>query len=78
MRNPGSQMAGLSYGSSLAYPHRTRSKVVLDHDALSAVLELVHPGQFKVLPPSPDAVITKAWLMGIGDHNDFHHRVWVG
>jgi hypothetical protein len=29
------------------------------------ILDLVHPGQFNALPPSPRAIAHKAWLLGL-------------
>lgn len=68
-------LAGLSYGHSLAYPHFTRPARTpsYDQEALKVVLELVHPGQFHALPPSPAAIAGKGQLMGLGDFKTFFH-----
>lgn len=66
---------GLSYGAftgSLAYPMRGYRPPAYDHDALRCVLELVHPGQFSALPPSPRAIAAKGTLLGF-DFKDFYH-----
>ncbi len=64
---------GLSYGvytGSLAYPIRGYRPPSYDHAALRCILDLVHPGQFKVLPPSPAAIADKGMLMGF-EFKDF-------
>ena len=65
---------GLSYGAftgSLAYPMRPPRRPELDHDMLRTVLDMVHPGQFNTLPPSPGAIISKAELMGVATYKEF-------
>jgi len=61
-------IAGLSYGArtgSLAYPLPRYRAPRYDQTMLAIVLELVHPGQFRALPPSPREIAYKAELMGV-------------
>lgn len=70
---------GLSYGAytgSLAYPRqRPVPQSLYRADMLVAVLELVHPGQFKALPPSPSAIASKGELMGLAEYCEFFRPI---
>jgi hypothetical protein len=70
------QLSGLSYGHSIASPHRYRCKRVWDSRALACVLEFVHPGNLGELPPDPYVIACKACLMGLGKHDEFRKTVW--
>ena len=68
-------VSGYSYGAytgSLAYPVRGYKPPQYDQDALRCVLDLVHPGHFKCLPPSPAAIVDEGMLMGFA-FKDFYN-----
>lgn len=73
-------IAGLSYGArtggSLAYPINFRRSIwpQPDHDMLCIVLELVHPGNLGVLPPSPSMVAYKGEQIGVAKYSEFFRR----
>ena len=69
---------GLAYPhtGSLAYPRRTRSKLVHDNSMLAVVLELVHPGNLGALPPSPSLLAYKGEQMGIAKYSEFYKELW--
>jgi hypothetical protein len=72
-------LAGLSYAhtGSLAYPRRTRSVERVNQGVARAVLDLVHPGQFKTLPPSPRAIAVKGELMGVIAYSEMWETVYI-
>lgn len=49
---------------------------VWNQDLLECVLDLVHPGNFKVLPPSPDQIACKGEFMGIAKYGEFFRLKW--
>lgn len=70
---------GLAYGSytgSLAYPRRSRSRVVAKQELLSIVVEMVHPGNLGELPPSPSMLAWKGEQMGLAKYGEFFETVW--
>lgn len=72
-------ISGLSYGArtgSLAYPLRTRSRVVPDIEMLKVVVDLVHPGNLGPLPPSPSMLACKGEQIGVALYSEFFRRVW--
>lgn len=72
-------VSGYSYGArtgSLAYPLRTRSRVVARQDMLSVVIELVHPGNLGALPPSPSMLAYKGEQLGLAKYGEFFETVW--
>jgi hypothetical protein len=72
-------VSGYSYGAhtgSLAYPLRTRNKLVWRQELLSIVVELVHPGNLGALPPSPSMLAYKGEQIGIAKYAEFSQRVW--
>lgn len=70
------RLAGHSYGSSLAYPHRTHSVLRPNHELLGLVLDSVHPANLGPLPPSPERVALKGEQIGLGSRAEFFTRVW--
>ena len=71
-----SRLAGLSYGSSIAYPHRTHCKRAWRADLLALVIIFVHPGNFSALPPAPREIALKAEQIGLGDRDEFERTIW--
>lgn len=69
-------VSGYSYGSSIAYPHRTRCVRRHDNALLSIVVAEVHPANWRVLPPSPSAVAHKAEVMGLAKYQEFFYDFW--
>lgn len=72
-------ISGLSYGAatgSLAYPLRTRSVERVHQPTARAIVDLVHPGQFRVLPPSPHDLACKGEQMGVIKYGEMWRRVW--
>ncbi len=49
----------------LALERKQRREAAAFVELAEVVLDLVHPGQFDALPPSPRAIASKAWLMGL-------------
>jgi hypothetical protein len=70
------RIASLSYGSSLAYPHRQYVGMRWKHDLLAMVLEYVHPDNLGPLPPSPDVVAHKARIMGLATRDELYVAVY--
>lgn len=68
-------ISGLSYGArtgSLAYPLRPSFHAPRYNQALlRVVLELVHPGHFNQLPPSPCVIASKGVDMGLATFREF-------
>lgn len=70
---------GLSYGArtgSIAYPLRTRSVERVHQPTARAIVDLVHPGQFRVLPPSPEALAAKGEMMGLIKYAEMWRTVY--
>ena len=49
------------------------TRCVARQDLLSDVLELVHPGNFRDLPPSPKDIAYKAEFIGIAKPEEFFY-----
>lgn len=70
---------GLSYGchtGSLAYPMRNRSREVFNSDMATVIIELVHPNNLGVLPPSPRKLAYLGEYMGIAKYSEFWRTQW--
>lgn len=70
------RIASLSYGSSIAYPHRTRSREVWNSEALTVVLSLVHIENLGVLPPDPRVIAWRGVQIGVAERKEFNRTVW--
>jgi hypothetical protein len=72
------QLSGLSYANtgSLAYPLRTRSKEVVNTEVACAILDLIHPGNLGVLPPSPSMLAYKGEQIGVIKYGEMFRTVW--
>lgn len=70
------QLAGLSYGHSLAYPHRFRNRTVPRDDLLAVVIAFVHPANLGPLPPSPRMLALKGEQIGLGKYEEFFKTIW--
>jgi hypothetical protein len=72
------RIAGLAYagGGSLAYPARTRLRVVPIKELLALVVAEVHPANMGPLPPSPSMLACKGEQIGLGQYDEFFRDVW--
>jgi hypothetical protein len=72
------QLSGLSYANtgSIAYPLRTRSKQIVDTEVARVVLDLIHPGNLGVLPPSPSMLAHKGEQIGVIKYEEMFRTVW--
>lgn len=71
-------LPGLSYGAytgSLAYPLRLHSVERVHQPTAIALLEMVLPDRFDVLPPSPHDIACKGVLMGVIKYGELWRTV---
>lgn len=70
------RLSGLSYGSSIAHPHRTNLHCTFKSEWALVVLDLVHPENLGELPPSPTRIAHKGELMGVAKFSEFWKEIW--
>lgn len=70
------RLPGLSYGSSIAQPHREHLHRAFKSEWARVVLDLVHPSNLGELPPSPTRIAYKGELMGVAKFSEFWKEIW--
>ena len=51
-------------------PPRYICRLVFRREVALAILDLIHPGHFSALPPSPDAIVRKGLFTGLLNNRD--------